>query len=325
MPNPDRQQYIDQQLNDVAMAYYQVADNFIAPKVFPILPVDKQEAKYYIFNKADNLRDDMQRRSNASESAGSGFNLSQDSYHCDVFALHKDVTTRDRKNWTLPSLTLDDATAQWLAQQGLQRMERQWATDFFTTSVWTATGSDTTPTSGLWSVYATSDPLADVDAAKTVVLKETGFEPNTLVLGYEVWQKLKRHPLIVDRVTGGATTANPGNVTRQAVAAILEVENLYVAKAAKQTQAENETAVAALVHGKHALLCYTNPTPSLVAPSCGYTFFWRDVDYGGSTVTVARIPMPHLGVGTERLEIQKSWDNKATGSDLGFFWSDAVA
>lgn len=322
MPQPDKAQYIDNINQDVAQAYFQTQSNFIASQVFPPVVVDKESAKYYVFTKNDFLRSDMQIRANASESAGSGFSVSNTNYEIDVFAEHKDVTERDRKNWNLNSIPIDEATTQLLVQHALQKMERQWATDFFTTGLWgttnTLTGTDQ------WSAYSTSDPISVVDTGITTVLSNTGFKPNVGVVGFQTWQKLKRHPLVVDRVSGGATTANPANATTANVAAIFELEKLYVCQAVKATNIEGETAAYDFIEGKHMLLCYVPSNPSLVTPSAGYTFLF-DGAGSGTTISTYRIPMPQLGIGTERLEIEMGWDNKITGSDLGYMILNAVA
>lgn len=320
MSRPDRQQYIDNILGDVAVAYFQNAANFVAPQVFPSVSVSKESAKYYTFGRDDFMRDEMQIRPNGGESAGGGFSLSNDSYNCEVFALHKVVTERDRKNWNMPGLTIEDAAVQYLTQQALQRMERDWVTKFFTSGVWGTTNTSFTK----WDVPATSDPVADVDAGKLVVSAATGFVPNTLVMDLNTYFALRRHPLIIDRVTGGSTSANPAVVSRQAMAAVFEVERLLVSSSVKATNPEGETIATSHIAGKNALLCYVPASPSLTEPSAGYTFMW-DAAGSGQDITIYSIDDPHKGAGTVKHEIEMAWDNKVTSSLLGYFFSGTVS
>lgn len=326
MAQPDRQQYIDNILGDVAIAFFQAQSNFIAPQVFPSVPVTKESAKYYTFSRDDFMRDEMRERPNGGESAGGGFSISNDSYNCEVYALHKLITERDRKNWNVPNLTIEDAAVQWLTQQALQKMERQFVTDFFTTSVWNTdvTGAASGGDFVYWSDAANSDPIADVDAGKLVVSADTGFVPNTLVMDLNTYFALRRHPLIIDRVTGGSTSANPAVVSRQAMATVFEVERLLVSSSVKATNVENETVATSHIAGKNALLCYVPSQPSLTEPSAGYTFMW-DAAGSGQDITIYSIDDPHKGVGTVKHEIEMAWDNKVTSNLLGYFFSGTVA
>lgn len=314
MAQPDRQQYIDNINQDVAMAYFQNASNFVSTQVFPAVTVSKQSEKYYQFSKNDFMREQLVARPNASESTGTGFSLSTDSYNCEVFARHRIITQRDRANWNLTSITIEQATTEQLMQVALQTMERDWASNFFSAGLWgtttTLTGND------LWSAYGTSDPLANVDEAKSRILNRTGFDANTGVMDYATWQKLKRHPLVVDRVSGGATTANPALVTLSSVAALFELQRLFVCKAIKATNVENETASYAPIHGTAMLVCYVPPTPAPTTPSAGYCFMW-DVAGSDTPTGVYSIPDPHKGIGSVKLEIELAWDFKLTGADLG--------
>ena len=320
MATPDRQKYIDNILGDVAIAFFQNAANFVAPQVFPSVSVTKESAKYYTFSRDDFMRDEMRERANGGESAGGGFSVSTDSYNAEVYALHKLITARDRANWNVPNLTIEDAAVQWLTQQALQKMEGQWMTDFFTPGVWAT--DDTS--FDKWDVAATSDPVANVDSAKLVVSAATGFVPNTLVMDLNTYFALRRHPLIIDRVTGGSTSANPAVVSRQAMASVFEVERLLVSSSVKATNNENETIATSHVAGKNALLCYVPASPSLTEPSAGYTFMW-DAAGSGQDITVYSIDDPHKGVGTVKHEIEMAWDNKVTSSLLGYFFSGTVS
>jgi hypothetical protein len=306
--------HIDSALTNLTTAFIQNANNFVAQRVFPIVPVDKKSDKYFTFSQNDFMRSEMQRRAPATESAGMGYTVSNDSYSADVFALHHDVPDEVRQNADSP-LSPDRNATQLLTQQALLKLEIQWATDYFGTSIW---GTDSTPGT-LWDV-ATSDPIKDVRTGRRVILSNTGFLPNTLVLGFNVMDALVQHPDIVDRVK--YTSAQ--NVTTDILARLFEVDRVLVAQAVKATNVEGATAAYDFTHGKHALLCYANPTPALEMPSAGYTFEWRGISQGlGAGVAVSRFRMEHLKA--DRIEIESAWDNKVVSSSLGYFFSSAVS
>jgi len=307
--------HVDAMLTNISIAYMQSQDAFISSKVFPVVPVDKQSDKYYTFPKNDWFRDEAKKRADSTESAGGGYTLSSDSYFCDVWAFHKDVGSQTRANAD-QQINLERGAVQFVTQRLLIRQEIQWVTDFFTTSKW---GTDLTP-SNLWSNYATSDPLEDVETAKETILSTTGFMPNTMVMGYQVYRKLKNHPDIIDRIK--YTTAE--NVTPALLARMFEIDNLYISKSIKATNNEGETAAYAFTHGKHALLCYVNPSPGLMQPSAGYTFAWTGVSGAlGATVGVDSFEMRKIKA--VRYEAEMAFDNKVVASDLGYFFNGAVA
>lgn len=314
--------HVDSILTNISVAYMQQQDHFIAGKVFPVVPVQKQTDLYYTYTKNDWFRDEMQRRADSTESAGSGYGLSTDSYRCDVWALHKDIGYQTRANTDSPLNPDRDAT-QFLTQRGLLRQEIQWVTDYFATSVWTTDkagganggGGDFT----YWSDYTNSDPINDIEAGKETILSTTGFLPNTLVMGYQVFRKLKYHPDLVDRFK----YTSPDQITEQMMAAFFDLDNVYVAKAIKATNIEGETAAYSFTHGKHALLSYVNPNPGLLAPSAGYMFAWNGVSQGlGTNIGISRFYLPHIK--SDRIEIELAFDNKKVAADLGYFYNGAV-
>lgn len=308
--------HVDRPLTNVSLAYIQSADSFIATQFAPMIPVDRQTDKYFTYTKNDWFRDEAQLRADGTESAGSGYGLSTDSYSCDVFAFHKDIGPQAMANAD-PAVNLEREATLLVTQRMLMRQERQWAQDCFAASIW---GTDATPTN-LWSDYAASDPIADVETGKRTVLANTGFVPNTMVLGYDVFMKLKNHPDIVDRIK--YTSAEV--VTPALLARYFELDRILVAKAVYATNVEGETAAYSFVHGKHALLAYVAPNPGLLTPSAAYTFVWRGVSMGlGANVAITREPIPNTR-GAVRVEGEAAWDNKIVATDLGYFFSGAVA
>lgn len=325
MPQPNvNSVHVDAILTNISVAYLQKQENFIADKVFPIVPVDKKSDKYFVYTKNDWFRDEAQRRADATESAGSGYNLETGTYSADVWAFHKDVGDQTLANADAPLNPLREAT-EFVTHRLLLRRELQFVSDFFTTGVWgtDVTGVSGTPGSGQtkqWSDYTASDPIDDIEAAKSQILSTTGMEANTLVLGYDVFRALKNHPDLVDRIKYTSSQT----ITEDMLARMFDLDRVLVAKAVKATNAEGVTPGYGFAYGKAAALYHVAPNPGLLTPSAGYHFSWTGVSGGiGSTIGVSSFRMESLKA--ERVEAEMAFDNKVIGSDLGLFWNTIVA
>lgn len=328
MPQPSQQDvHVDAILTNISVAYIQSSSKFMSTQAFPVVPVDKQSDLYYTYTKNDWFRDEAQRRADNTESAGSGYGLSTASYRCDVWAFHKDVGDQMRKNADNP-LKPDTEATQFVTQRLMLRQEIQWVTDYFSTGVWgtDVTGVAAAPAAGQfiqWNDYAASDPIEDMEEGKETILSTTGFEANTLVIGYQVFRALKNHPDVIDRIkyTTGVTGRT---ITPELLAAMFDVDRVLVSKAIKATNEEGQTEVYAFTHGKHALLMHVAPSPGLMTPSAGYVFTWRGISEGlGTDIGITRFRMQHLR--SDRVEGQVAFDNKVVATDLGYFFSGAVA
>jgi len=325
MPQPSISQvHIDAILTNISVAYMQKAENFIADKVFPMVPVDKKSNKYFTYDKNDWFRDEAQRRAPGTESAGGGYNLSTDTYSADVFAFHKDVDDQTLANADSPLNPLREA-AEFVTSRLLLRREVAFVTDYLTTGVWATdvTGVSASATSSQfiqWSDYANSDPIEDIEAAKSKILSTTGYEGNTLVLGYDVFRRLKNHPDVVDRYK--YTTSSV--ITEEMLARLFGVERILVAKSVKATNNEGATAAYAFNFAKAACLLHSAPNPGLMTPSAGYIFAWTGVSGGlGATIGTSQFRMEYLKA--SRVEAEVAFDNKVVASDLGYFMASAVA
>jgi len=325
MPQPSiNSVHIDAILTNISVAYMQKAENYIADKVFPVVPVDKKSNKFFTYTKNDWFRDEAQRRADATESAGSGYSLNTDTYSAEVFAFHKDVGDQTIANSDAPLSPLREA-AEFVTNRMLLRKEIQFVSDFIKTGVW---GTDLTGVSGTpstnefkqWSNFDNSDPLEDMELAKETILSTTGFEANTLVLGYQVFRKLKNHPDLVDRIK--YTSSNV--ITEDMIARMFGVDRVLVAKSVKATNNEGATGAYSFNVGKSALLCHVAPNPGLLTPSAGYTFAWNGVSGGlGQSIGTSQFRMESIKA--TRVEAEMAFDNKIVGSDLGVYFASVVA
>jgi hypothetical protein len=325
MPQPTQSQvHVDAILTNISVAYLQRAENFIADKVFPVVPVDKQSDKFFVYDKNDWLRDEAQLRADGTESVGSGYNITTDTYYAPVYSIHKDIGDQTRANADAP-INVDREAAEFVTHRLLLRRELQFVQDFMTTSVWgtDVTGVAASATSGQtiqWSDYTNSDPIEDIEEAKSGILSVTGLEANTLVLGYDTFRSLKNHPDLVDRIKYTSSQT----ITEDMLARMFDIERVLVSKSVKATNKEGATGAYGFTTGKTALLAHVAPNPGILTPSAGYTFTWTGVSQGlGATIGTSSFRMESLRA--TRVESELAFDNKVIGTDLGYFWNTIVA
>ena len=307
--------HIDAALSELSIAYKN--KSFIADQVFPLVTVEKQSDKYYVWDKGSWLTNQVELRTPGDTYPEGRMKLSSDEYYADIYHLGYAIPWEKKKNAD-KAIDLEKAGTNWLANQFALNREVQLAADVFVTSVW-----DTNPTVGTdfiaWDDFDNSDPPDDVDTYRDTVLQNTGVLPNTLVIGKQVLSKLRRHPLLLDmfKYTG------KGILTEAQVAEALDVERLLVGSAVQRTSNEGASAaVQAFVWGKNALLLYVPPAPALEEPSAGYTFVW---DLEGSGFTTAIIPTVQEDRDRDFLKGKHAFDYKVTGADLGVFFGSVIS
>jgi hypothetical protein len=323
--NPNQQRvHIDAPLTNMSVAYIQDAKTFIAPSIFPIVPVDKASDVYYVFGKEAWFRDDAEERAVGTKAASSGYELSQDKYSCTEYAFRHPLYDRVRQNADTPILNLERNAVNLATRKGLLKLERLFVSKFFKTGVWSkdVTGVASNPDANQvvkWSDYANSELVKNVDAGKTHVIQTTGFEPNTMVVGLEAHNAIKEHPVILDKIK----YTQRGVVTEDLIAQVFGVERYFVAKSIINTAKEGAAANMQFNFGKGALLMYVNPEPAPEMPSAGYTFAWTGVSAGlGENVGVRTYR--EEAVRANWYEMEMSVDLKKVGGDLGYFFDQIV-
>lgn len=318
--------HVNTPLSNISIAFMQKGTGFVADRAFPVVYVDKQSDAFYEYDRADWNRNAMQKRAPATESVGGGYRVSNNPYFADVFALHKDIDDQIRGNAD-SAFNLDRDASEWLGRAALINREVNWATDFFTTGVWTTdlTGVAAAPGAGQFLQWndANSTPLETIRAAKLTIQLSTGYTPNKLIIGTQVWNSLVDHVDIMERIKFSSSNSAPAMVTKEAVAALLELDEILVMDSIQNTAIEGAAATNAFIGGKKALLLYSPQSPGLLTPSAGYTFAWRGYMGGTQPAEITRFRMEHLK--SDRVEIEAAYDQKKIAADLGVFFTAAIA
>lgn len=321
--------HVNTPLGNISIAYIQEAGNFVADKVFPNIPVQKQSDRYYTYDRGNFNRDEMEVRAPGTQSAGGEYTVDNTpTYFAPIYAFHHDIPDQRRANADAV-IDPDREATLLVSQKGLLKREKLFVTKYFAGGIWSGGDDDgvsAAPGANEFLQWndAASTPIEDIRAAKTTVLEETGFEPNTLVIGQRVFDALIDHPDIVDRVKYGQTAGGPAMIDTTELQALFKVQRIFIMKAVENTAAEGATNVHAFIGGKKALLAYSTPTPGLMTPTAGYTFSWNG--FLGASAVGSRIKKFRMEPeSSDRVEIEMAFDQKLVAAELGYFFDTAVA
>ena len=111
-----------------------------------------------------------------------------------------------------------------------------------------------------------SDPIGAVAAAAE---KFVGMPPNTMVIGSEVYAKLRRHPDVIEAYRGrfSGNAAQKGLVGAEEMAAVFGVSRVLVGMSRYDSAAVGATESLARTWGKYAALLYVAKPASMMDPT----------------------------------------------------------
>jgi hypothetical protein len=314
MPQPTSGDvHVNTPLTNVSTAFIQDKREFIADRMFPTVPVQHKSDVYFQYPKDAWFRTDARKRAPSTESAGSGYDLTTDSYVAEVRALHKDVDDQIRANQD-PVINLDRDATEFVTQDLFLERELDWAANYFVTGVWTGstTGTDVVP-AVKWDAAA-STPIEDMRAEILATKRNTGFRANKVAMGEEVWNVLQDHPDFLERIKYTQTAI----VTEDLLARVLGIDEVNIAGAVENSASEGAVLSMDFIFGDSVLIVYATPRPSLMQPTGGYTFAWTGM-FGANAagVRIKRFRMEHLA--SDRVEGEAAYDHKVVAPEMGAF------
>lgn len=325
MPVPG-ELHIDRYLTNVSIEYQQAADNFVAPRVFPVVPVNKQSDKFVIFEKDSFWRDNFPKRPLGGRADVADWTKTEGQYFAEERALAHKYDDRQKNNVDEPIDIREQAT-NLLTSRAMVNMDRRWAAEYFKTGVWSndIQGAASSPTSSQFLQFDQdgSDPVSVVDEVKEDMHRLTGLEPNKMVVGARVHRTLKNHAEILDRIK----YTQRGMITNDLLAAMFDVDDYIVARSIYNKADEGETLDTDYIVSDDAiLLTHSAPAPALNTPSAGYTFAWQNLLGGntspmGTAIMRGRDEFAH----SDHFEIRVANDMNVVAADLGLFLYDAIA
>lgn len=327
--------HVNRPLTGMSVGFVQDMKDFVAGVVFPPIPVNNKSDLYFVYNRGDFFRNNMQKRAPGTPAAAGGYKLATQTYTADVWALKKIIDDQIRANSDSPLQPDRDATF-WLTQQSLVNRDVNWCTAYFGTGIWgtdltgVASGAPSASQFLQWDASG-STPIDDILKGQKTIKKATGYWPNTLVLGAETFLKLLTNAQVIDRLKYGQTAPGPVVVNLSDLEALFKVRRVVVAAGVQTTSAEDTVAnsdttpdTLDFIAGKHAMLAYAADAPGIFQPSAGYTFNWTGLT--GSTAAGMRIKKFRWEVdSSDHVEIESSYAFGLVSKYMGFFFSGCVA
>jgi hypothetical protein len=304
--------HINGPLSNIAIGYKNAG--YIADQIFPLVPVDKQSDYYYVWTKAFWFRNHVGYRGPGGVFPEGGLEVSNEQYGCKNRALSFPITPEQVANEDA-AIDLERTAAEWLADQFALDREISLASKIFSTTPWTS--SSTLTGTNQWSDAENSDPIGNAQTAVQTIQKLTGLKPNLCVMGQTVFDKLKRHPDILDIYK----YRDKNIVNAEQIATAFDVDRVIVGSAVKDTGNEGAAFSGDYIWGDYCLFVYVAPRPGLRVASAGYTFVWKR--NSGLAVEIDR--WDDGGRKRSLIRGEHSFDQKVTGADCGYIYADCLA
>lgn len=318
-------------LTNMSMAYFQEEADFVAPSIFPICPVGLSASYYYTFSKADLARDNVGRKPAFGKVSPALMGQTDNTYKCEVDQVIVGIDQIDALNYQrsrAPGVADPRrAKVRFATEQLKLHLDLIFAINFFKPeaweNVWTgAATADAEEKKFLKFSDANFDPVSFFDERITEIKQNGRRRPNRLALGIEAYNALKNHPDIIERVKYTGSTANPAIVTTQALAAILQIEQVSVLESTYNAGGIGEEDMQFVCAPDGALLCYATDNPTIDEPSAGYIFTW-DMLGNGQYVAIDQFE-GEKGTHSEFIEGLMSTDMKKTSDDLAIYFDKCI-
>ena len=256
---------INAYLSEVARGYSN--NSFIAENLFPVIHSDLEKVDIFEFNKEAFQVYDTERaiRANSNVISPKGFKK-----HTTTLTEHDLAYPIDyREEEEARKIKLQVHATNVVTQGLLLKLETQCAALAQDPSKYPATNKIALSGTSQFT-HKDSDPVGVIDDAKDAISRQIGQDPNTLVMGQEVWESLKRN----ESLKGLIANSTNKIVTLDLLKEFFEVENIIVGK----TIYSNANDQFERVWGNNIILAYV---PKLNArteydPAFAYTIRKKD-------------------------------------------------
>lgn len=304
-----------------------LADQFVAHRVYPILPV---------MEESDTLPKIMARRrvQSVKRHRDGSFNRVQTEvgevrYTCEEAGLEERLPDRDRRKFAT-NFDAELVVARALAHDLLRARDVSAAASLFTTGTF-GSGYNTAATAA-WGT-GTSDVIKDIESAKDKVRQRIGRFANRMLIGAADYVRLSYDPSVLSQIKNltayaGSMDGARGLVPLPLLAMAFGLEEVIIGGGIKDTSQDGATSVTDNIWEHFALVFYSTPTPqNLGDVALGRMFRWDDADQAMSDEATTIDDSPTAGFAVDKyreehttsdiIRVREYTDMKILNTDAG--------
>jgi len=313
MPEP-KDLHIDAPLTNYSQQYKN--EEMIADAVLPLVKVAKRSDSFIKYNKDERFTLPNDFIGPKSEGNEVEWNVSTDNYSVEDYSLQEFVSNAEKENADMPLDPERDAL-DFLMELLVLAREKRCADLVFAAGTYPAANKTLLAGVNQWSDETNSNPITNIMTG----LDAAFMRPNIAVFGAESWMSLRKHPKILDAVKGATRSqgAKGGIASREDVAALFELDAVYVGRSRRNTAKKGQAASYGRLWGKHAALLHVKQglSPRSISFGCAFQEMKS---------TVSKWEVPGRGVkGGTMVKVAWNMDEKIKASDLGYFIENATA
>lgn len=316
---------IQARLLAVALAYRN--PDLVADLLMPRIRVDSQAFKWSKYALADGftIPDTKVGRKSATNQidwTATEQNDSVNDYGLEDVIPYSDILAAQGSMNVQGTMPIDPEARSAQLLEDLVQLDRENRVATLLTTLGTYPSANRTTLSGTsqWSDFTNSDPVqAILTALDTPIMR-----PNVLWMGQAVWTKFRSHPKVTAAIVamGGNASVGGSVVSREAVAALFELDEVIVGKSFLNSAKPGQTATLSRTWGKHAGLIYRSPNLLSTTNNItfGFTAQWGDKVAGEIAFA------PNVGLrGGKIIRVGESVKEVVAANDVAYFFQNAVA
>lgn len=315
MPSPTVSQvHIQTALTDLSIAYLQEKPP-ISDRVFPRVSVSKKSDAFFIWNKGQMWRSNVQGRAPGTKFARTSITLGKEYFNCEQYALEYQIPDEVIANQD-DAIDVENAGTEWLTDQLNLKKDLTFANDFFKAGIWTVGTVGTA-----WDNVSSGTPLTAIRSGVRSIRQALGASANHRIIGLggvKILDALISSNQILERSKGVVVQSQ--QALESMLAPILGLDELIISDREVNTAKEGETPAYAPVFDNDFLLLARPITPGRMTPSAGYTFAWDEDGKGDMYVEQWR----DESVKSDILRGVMHYDQVVTGPELGVFYENPV-
>ena len=330
-----RDVHVDRPMSNFSVAHFQNTAEFVGHRFFPSMTVNfaSDEFDFYPSGFFNRIHDSKRAEEGVANSIG--YRVTKKNYSCGENALRTFISDRRRAN-TDSQRMLDQEAAILVTNALLLDKEQEFVNAFMTPGLWSTdwTGS-ATPTGTeqflKWSDMA-SDPVRDMNNLQVELIRKGKRKPNKMLMTLDVWNVLRNHPDILERIKYTGSNNDPAKINLRAVAALFEVDEILIMQTVVNIALEGvedadglPPTIDEFMAANTVLYAYVTAQGGLMSPTAGLQFFHsRYIQHGLNGGPAIRRYSGVEGKKGEYIEAEMSMDRRAVAPDLGALLTSVI-